>query len=1120
MTDFLIPINENNTSQTPYILIDVSGSTADKMLHKHGSIRDYEFEITKKLVEKYRKAVIICWSDRAHSFGEITYEKYTDDHFFATMIQKSDQISSGTNLMTGLSLIDMTTLKDNTEIIVLTDGEISDSSSEIRKMFNNLSSHKVHVQIIAVERGKKDYLESNCNVANTLYNMIRNEGMTRLVNKFLIYNDCDKEFINFYNPVVPNGYIPFRELMFKKTDMTKFIKHINTLVTTINVDEQNYEKKIYLRIAYDLSLSVYHLVKDRPYHEQTHIIDIFANIFKSTPVEVYLEVRKLLIEEVNNHVAGKATTFTSIRKNKYQNMENRSMSLMDNVCGSISDQALLYDNFYKVSFPLRVPTTKVDPTTNVVTIDGVAVQTIIPSTQNEIISDSIVVLKTSDNLVNTNIWKTTYKNSGVSYGSYTVPLLFNPSEDSIKQMSALQWLSLNYARVLNVSPSNEFIFYYFLADCLRVMESSSIDADVKVIYGKYIDIIMNGKNDNDKSMSDKIMADGIVRIPYPILLAGRDYSKIDIQPLSLFYLIITKLMIPKMTSPQITNEFKTKLEKDLLKYCSEDIKKDIMKDGSVLCVNVIDTLLSRFSGQCTNVKANDKIVNIIESHKIDETEIECCARIVQSDSQISSCDLCGSSNVKVTVNEKCSLDPKSIFSNCNVCGDNSQRPFYFDESKRVRLGLLDGERKDDKLIIPSQFTIDNDSVEVDNTIIIDPISTSMMRVKNKDEFKSLVDQKYPFLKDLDMTNVALAGGFCRSILLKQQMKDFDFFFHGLDNFTGRFKTFLTDLLSNIKKSEPTIKFGMFFKPMFNVFEVVCFDDPSNHINEEFTLDNFDKYHFLSLKDYNKRNIMSENDKFYFEDNDEKGVKMKYRLQFILCKFTSIYNIFESFDMFPSKVAYDGKNVYFTEKSLLGFRHMINEICYEGGSDLFKQRLSKYFKYGFSIVFPPNTRDWSSQGFDNRYTRYNKKSNNENIGPLSFKVRSKIDNKIYINHNSDIEKKLQRNEELEAKSLEQGKALYMSSLFCSFVSFLRYVKINNIDYIFPQYGQPDVSETGECVDNNYELSLPVNSNGEFEFKTKSTKIDFIDKLEYMYKERTWYEDFVAAMILNDYEENYD
>ena len=72
---------------------------------------------------------------------------------------------------------------------------------------------------------------------------------------------------------------------------------------------------------------------------------------------------------------------------------------------------------------------------------------------------------------------------------------------------------------------------------------------------------------------------------------------------------------------------------------------------------------------------------------------------------------------------------------------------------------------------------------------------------NKNEFKTIVNQKYPFLQDLDFSNVILAGGFVRSILLKQSMKDFDFFFYGLDDYNSRFHKLLTDLINNVRNKK-------------------------------------------------------------------------------------------------------------------------------------------------------------------------------------------------------------------------------------------------------------------------------------------------------------------------------
>ena len=67
--------------------------------------------------------------------------------------------------------------------------------------------------------------------------------------------------------------------------------------------------------------------------------------------------------------------------------------------------------------------------------------------------------------------------------------------------------------------------------------------------------------------------------------------------------------------------------------------------------------------------------------------------------------------------------------------------------------------------------------------------------------------------------------------------------------------------------------------------------------------------------------------------------------------------------------------------------------------------------------------------------------------------------------------------MEQENNDKGKALYKSSLFCSFVSLLRYVKINNINYSF--------------IENVDEFSFEDNS---FNFKTGKVTLEFIEKIQ--------------------------
>lgn len=1083
MAEFLLPIIDTTLNTCPIILIDISGSTSDK-IKDNCTIRDYEFELAKKMLQKYGQAEIICWSDKAFSLGILKHGDLNTEAM-DNINKKCNKYSSGTHMMSGFSLVDLNKFKkeDTIHIIILTDGEINDSNSNIGQKLREFSNYNTNIEIIAIEKGSNNYLLSECNVGNTLYRMIQNNGMTRLVNKFLIYNKLDTEFVNFSNPKVPDGYIPFKDLMFLRADTHKFIKYIIDKIVEIKT---NNNKAIYLKLAHDISLTLYHLTKDREYHEQVGMVDLFANMFKDTDLSdlsLYSEVRKLMIDEVNNHMTGKSTTFTSLKKNKHTDIENRNISLMTNTSNSIVDPTKFMDNLYKISFPIRL--------------------------QNK----GITLIKTTDTLTQIRIGKTVYNHAGTKINNNTIPILFKPDETQQKQMNALQWLLLNYSRVLNLSPSNEYIYYYFLSDAYTILKlnKNNITDDIRDLYESYVKIILTGKTDqnqeNSKSIIDKIILDGFVKLPPQVFESCSNYIGLKVRPLTLFYMLVTEFIVPIINKDINT---KYKLVNDLQNFCQSSIKQDLNTDN--LNWDSVQMQLTEFALitiKSVSNKINDLLIPhnklniieicntagyIIETHKINGTNVECLARQITENNPV--CNLCGTPSNVITLQQK---DTQPLNLNDTI------KQFYFLSTKHINLGLLDGEKKDDKVIMPEIFFSDNnyDSVELKNITIIDPISSSAMRVKDKYEFKTIVNSKYEFLQDLNMKNVSLCGGFCRSILLKQQMKDFDFFFHGLNNneeFVNRFHKLLTDIIANIRKQDKTMKFGMFFKPQFNVFELVCFDDPSNHIDEDFTLENFDKYSFHTLRKYMRNS--EENDKYYFEDNDEKGIKMKYRIQFILCKFNSIDDIFDSFDMFPSKVAYDGTNVYFTEKSLIAYKYMINEICYEGGSDLFKHRVSKYLKYGFSIVFPPNKRNWLAPNYSNQYNHYTQ-STNENIGPLCFKVRNMIDNLIYINHNSNIEKMLEKNEELEQAALEKGKSLYISSLFCSFVSFLRYIKINEINYYFLQ-----------DTDTN-SFNLPINVTGEFESKIGPVKISFIEKYETIYKTRDWYDEFVSSLILNDY-----
>lgn len=1187
-TEFFEPITHAENRNTPIFFIDVSGSTTDRLYtnekNKSIKIMDYEFKLIREEAIKYHYTVahIVCWSSEAMLFENVD----PLDRKKLKIIKKNiSPIIGGTHLMSGFNLLTDSMIDHNerTDIIILTDGEIDDSKEEIDEKIREIANKNVSIRIIAVEKGSKDYVNQNCSVGNQLYRYIRECNMTRVVNKFSIYNSLRREFVNLSNPIVPETHIPFEEQMFKRTDFKQFIVFCDSLLkeklqicnAVPDIDKQSFKHSI-MKFTHSLSLSIYHYIKSKTYNEQLGIIGIFCNMYQRFPpdLEIYIDARKMLLSEVNNHLAGKSTTFTESKKAKHLDIENTNIELMSNVLGSIlgnqfNDQDEIYNNSH--SFMIRDWT-----------------------------NGKNIIIRNSGPLHDLRLEKMIFRKSSFKINNLIVPSMIVQHNDGdvMKIKSSVQWIRILYARILNVSPSNPYIWYYVAMDCLIAMmscikQSRETDeqqfvSDYKRIINLFLDEEVFGTG---KKLINMIEFNEKINIDYRIIKGGQLYSGLKLTPLSLFYLIVKEFVIARFTN----NDKKISFHENIKKMCFKQISYDL---GICANANETEILENPENVETENTEFNkfnwddlrlglidliktkslievidcsDTNIMLIGSHQIQDTDIICPGRIIFN-SKSDPCNICDACESLINYNLIPATNKEDMDQISNLIESLSHpsglyKNHFIDGRLHKKFGTLTGIDDNDKLISPDVFCehVNDESVEFDNMIIVDPISGSKMRVRTQEEFLHGVKSKFPFLIDLDMNNVVLAGGFVRSILLKQEMKDFDFFFHGLetsDQYIQRFNKLVLDLVNNVRahyaKCNINIKFGFFFKPTFNVFEMICFEDPGNHINDEFVLDNFHKYKFRSMKKYsgpvkqtnndsNKQNNddnsknqkhdddsddsddlddaddssdaeewkpkQEKNDKYYFEDNDEHGIRMRHRFQFILCKFDSKFSVTKSFDMFPSKVVFDGQRVSFTEKSLIAYKYMINEIMLDGGSDLFKHRVSKYFKYGFSIVFPPNDRNWTAKNYENDYNTQDcyYKGTNENRGPLSFKVRKIDGNVIIVSHNSNIEKMLERNETLENDAKAQGHALYISSLFCSFVAILRFVDINRIDYLFPQFKNilPNQQDNQICLED-----LSIN-NDTMRFKNNSVKMSFKEKFTTLYTNRDWYPIFYKSLLLTNY-----
>ena len=105
---------------------------------------------------------------------------------------------------------------------------------------------------------------------------------------------------------------------------------------------------------------------------------------------------------------------------------------------------------------------------------------------------------------------------------------------------------------------------------------------------------------------------------------------------------------------------------------------------------------------------------------------------------------------------------------------------------------------------------------------------------------------------------------------------------------------------------------------------------------------------------------------------------------------------------------------------------------------------KYLSYGFDIVFDPQ----HIKNIDEFKNKFKVSNNRIQLCNLTFSINTIIDNKVIINHASHTKELCEKLNEIEIEQNNNGKTgLYVSSLFCSLVSILRYISINDMLYKF-------------------------------------------------------------------------
>ena len=1078
--------NSSNKDSCPIVLIDNSGSTASHMDFSSDLEPDYqtkcnntvltqEIRIAHKILKerKIDSLYLMLWNSGV-SFPFNKSKTNVDS--LETLKAKSD---GGTDLSAPLNVLpqEWYSGKDNIDLYIITDGEICDNPSDLLRKYINMN---FQIHIVTVEPNKSNYINDNCQAGNAIYRILNKECLMKNVREFVSYNLIYLDgFVSIDNPNKVLGYYTFRGQYFPVDQVSSFIKHLETLIQENESTEKPEEKENQLlKLLHEISHTVSQMLEDKSLMIKKGIVDMISKLFVKT--SLYKECRKLLLGEAENIKKGQATTFQDYRRNRTKVFERAQMSLFNSVADSIVTEE--NDTYMSIILNNSILQGSIDKVTGII-----------------------------------HFGKDTYNKSAFVDGNFNIPIL--PTNvimdcDQVDQCLR-QWIRANYARLYSVNAASDQIMYYFLTDALRVYLS---DVDLKIkkawrdIARVMLDRVRFGTSikeynyliDNNPPAPVTGSQEGIINILKKCLEMA---NLTGVSPMTLWYGIVLMFDDSSLTLSQI-------------KFCQEDLNKDNVESNAhllsylkskfvpVSVYNLDDSCTVDYIYHCyvTDTDTSDNGGWMFQEHLITEN-IKCNPKYVLSYSAYASkdtfqCPLCMSS---VSKSSMTFVRSKKVIENelRSLQGIKTQPVMnhkVYDIRNHTVVEIGESVYKSDSdhtLTKLDNLDFNVQSYEINAPTINDALGNRQIEITNQKEFNEYVYNKYPFLKDLDMSGACLAGGFCRSVLLKQQLKDLDFFFYGYgesdedhEKYLINFKNLLNNICLKVKEWNPEAKFLMMYKPLFNVFEVVCVKDPTNFLQQEFCLDNFKQYDFKSLHRYDKLTIIDpetgkiyrrktkwsaeeedtsftdiENRDFtnYFEDGDVNGIKMLLRIQFILSKFKTKEDILAGFDLYPCRVLYDGQTTYFTHKAYQAYKYMINIVNENNFSDLYDHRLSKYFIYGFSIVLPELNMNKVKTG------------RNLKVSELKFKVNGVNGKLITVEKDSHIKRLLDSLQSVEQNNADKGKALYKSALFCSLVSLLRYVKINNVNYLFTD-----------------QISLPDEKH-QMKFRESTSQIQFINKI---------------------------
>lgn len=861
--DTLFETNAISYDDTPIILIDKSGSTTSNMKSGKTILSAFSDVINKQL-SNYKSFHVLFWCTSVFVVDKVI--GMSELHNVIEDVNTSKNYErDGTDISVAFKKMPKEWLENSKNIYILTDGDVTDDtykfSDLVKDMMKKYDDKRLH--IISVENNNKDYNKETIGAGNKIYQMVKSNGLTPHVKSFISYNNMytDKHYVNLYNPDVHEGYVPYEDKCFPVTKLSLFVQYIleenKKAIRSGNKDKIN-------KTIHNLTFTLYHLLKGKALKIQNDIIDMFCALF---PMD-YLEIRNLLKAEISNHSNGMTNTYQEYQAKRNQLFERANESLTENTAESISHTKQLS----LMTIPVRTST-------------------------------GLTIFECNKADTNVKINTHTFGNAGIKIGSHTIPIFpMTIYRKDFPNQCLRQWIRAVYSKIFGETVNSDIVLYKFLGEVLKVY-LSDVNDDVKKGYIEMALVMLDRR---------RYQSGGIKEIEH--LLAGNpplpvydDFNamnhilkecsiEFNVEPYTFWYAVVNMLGDERLVKNQ-------------LEYCRKCLIKDQINPK-----NIIDELKQKM-----NIK--------IDCIKIDFPEYDFCDYVTLDDTSET-----GGYKIKKHFVGDYVCDPKYVVSKetlwtinkCPICHsdinlfDNILPKTEYDiQHNNVEIEcdhfntnkheIINAHKLTNKLINIDNINFKTASYEFNFPYITKEMSPYSVINGTSKKINDVIKDKYSFLMGLDMSNVCLAGGFCRSVLLGQEVNDYDFFLFGLsdEDIVIRVKKLISDLA--------TILCGVFmvlYKSNTNVLELLRVDNLG---------------------------------------------KLSHKLQIVLLNHKSVDDIFSRFDLDSCCVGVtkesDVFGVNFCERSEFAYKYMINVVDETMYSPSYDYRLHKYFEKGFSIGVP-------------------------------------------------------------------------------------------------------------------------------------------------------------------------